>query len=341
MSFWEGHPVTTDLRVHVDGWREIYDLDDDVVASIVEGDGIHALVDLCGYTEGNRIAVFAFKSAPLRIGWVNHLDGTGRSSIDVILSDPITRDVDEAGAGPGQTCMVLECGLFSLSPPAMFPAVGELSAKRIRRLTFGGISDLARIDPGVAEAWSRILLALPGSRLLLGGVPFVCEAVKDQCIDLFAHFGTAGRVSFHEPEVEGLADAEYYNAIDVMLDTFPVNGTIETCHALWMGVPVLTLKGDRRTARYGASILTSAGRPEWIAETVDGLTHLAKSFAADIEQLARVRAGLRDSLIDTALFRPEILARSLEAAVGLALEERRKPKKKAKAKKAKAKKAAK
>jgi predicted O-linked N-acetylglucosamine transferase (SPINDLY family) len=313
------HDIVLDLQLRVDGWREIYDLDPEVVASIIQSDGIDALVDLGGLTEGNPLPALAIKPAPLRIGWLNHLDGTGTATVNLILSDPATEEIDRAGLRPGQECLTISSGLFALEPYFLLPAVGDSPAQEGGRATFGGRADLARVTPEVARTWAEILNAAPDTRLLLGGVRGPAPAVRERLAELFAHFGVAGRVSFHESEAEGLIEPEFYGEIDVLLDTFPVAGTEETCQALWMGVPVVALKGDRRCARYGASILRSAGRAEWIAADAAAYVKVAAALAADAGALAATRAGLRPSLEASDLFNPTLLARAVEAGIDLVL----------------------
>ena len=59
-----------------------------------------------------------------------------------------------------------------------------------------------------------------------------------------------------------------YALVDIALDSFPFNGVTTTCEALWMGVPVVTLPGDRPYGRVGASLLSVTGLHELIADTL-------------------------------------------------------------------------
>jgi predicted O-linked N-acetylglucosamine transferase (SPINDLY family) len=83
-----------------------------------------------------------------------------------------------------------------------------------------------------------------------------------------------------------------YNRVDVALDTFPYNVTTTTCEALWMGLPVVSLIGDRHAARVGLSLLTAIGHPEWAAENRDAYIETAVTLAQD----RALRIQLRDSL---------------------------------------------
>jgi predicted O-linked N-acetylglucosamine transferase (SPINDLY family) len=81
-----------------------------------------------------------------------------------------------------------------------------------------------------------------------------------------------------------------------------------------MGVPVLTLKGDRFISHQGETILHSAGLPEWIAENEEDYVAKASAFAGDLEQLALLRARLRGQVLASPLFDAPRFARNLEAA---------------------------
>jgi predicted O-linked N-acetylglucosamine transferase (SPINDLY family) len=104
-----------------------------------------------------------------------------------------------------------------------------------------------------------------------------------------------------------------YHDIDIALDTFPYNGTTTTFEALWMGVPVVTLRGARHAARVGASILTHMGRAEWIAADMQAYQQIAVELATDLAALAEQRRSLRAALRGSTLCDASGFARKLEA----------------------------
>jgi protein O-GlcNAc transferase len=99
-----------------------------------------------------------------------------------------------------------------------------------------------------------------------------------------------------ERTAETKAHLELYHDVDIALDTFPYHGTTTTCEALWMGVPVVALVGDRHMSRVGASLLTAIGRAEWLAHDADAYVRLASGLAGDPLRLTGIRRGLRAEL---------------------------------------------
>jgi predicted O-linked N-acetylglucosamine transferase (SPINDLY family) len=99
----------------------------------------------------------------------------------------------------------------------------------------------------------------------------------------------------------------------VALDTTPYNGTTTTCEALWVGVPVVTLEGDRHAARVGASLLGPLGAGAWVARDPASFAAIAAGLVADAAQLAAIRSGLRARMAGSALCDGVRLARGLEA----------------------------
>ena len=73
---------------------------------------------------------------------------------------------------------------------------------------------------------------------------------------------------------------EVYNRIDIALDAFPFQGNTTTCEAVWMGVPVLTLKGDRYLFHFGESINSNLGMKNWIANDYEEYISKAIKFSS-------------------------------------------------------------
>jgi len=82
-----------------------------------------------------------------------------------------------------------------------------------------------------------------------------------------------------------------------------------------MGVPVVSLAGDRPQGRMGASILAAAGCADWIASDAAQYVAVASRLSADPDGLRAVRAGLRSRLRASPLLDEERFTRNVEAAL--------------------------
>src|SRR5262249_36003564 len=156
--------------------------------------------------------------------------------------------------------------------------------------------------------WAEIMRRTPRARLLLKATQFKDAGTRARCRDAFVAAGVAAdRIEILPPLRDVFDHLALYGRVDIALDPLVYNGTTTTCDALWMGVPVVTLRGDRHAARVGASILTTTGLTPLIAETTDEYVDIATQLAGDLGGLADVRAGLRErmrasALCDTARF---------------------------------------
>jgi predicted O-linked N-acetylglucosamine transferase (SPINDLY family) len=107
---------------------------------------------------------------------------------------------------------------------------------------------------------------------------------------------------------------ETYREIDIALDPFPYCGVITTCEALSLGVPVVSLAGDRVIGRYGATLLGAVGLERLVAGTVEAYVDVAVDLARDRAGRGRLRAELRERFPRSPLSDGVAYARSLEAA---------------------------
>jgi predicted O-linked N-acetylglucosamine transferase (SPINDLY family) len=153
--------------------------------------------------------------------------------------------------------------------------------------------------------------AVPGSRLLLKAAALTYRSVRERLLAEFSARGVdADRIAFREWQTQGHLGA--YDEVDIAVDTWPFNGATTTCEALWMGVPLVTVAGDRPQARMGVSILTAAGCAEWIASDAAGFVSIAQCLASDLGALQGIRCGLRAKLSASPLLDGKGFARDFE-----------------------------
>lgn len=304
-------------RLHevISHWRvvELEDMDDKNLAHQIFDDGIDILIDLAGHTGHNRLPVFAWKPAPVQVTWLGYFATTGLSAIDWILSDRwVLPETEEAHfiEKPWR----LPDAYYCFTPPEFPLTVGHLPAAGCGQVTFGCFNNPRKLNDRVFACWSRVMAAVPGSTLLLKNKAYENATVREEITDRFARLGVdSGRLRFagQSPRAEYLAA---YNEVDIALDPFPFPGGTTSIEGLWMGVPVLTLKGDRFISHQGETILQNVGLPEWIAQDVDDYVAKAAAFAADLPALTRLRAGLREQLLASPLCDAPRFARNLEQA---------------------------
>jgi protein O-GlcNAc transferase len=306
--------TTGRLRRLADGWREIAALGDDATASLIRADRIDVLVDLSGHTKYNRLLVFAREPAPVQVTWLGYPETTGLVAVGYRISDT-TADPPEKGNLATETLVRLPDGFHCYRPPAEAPPVSALPASAAGCVTFGTFNSLAKVSSEATTLWRRILAAVPGSRLLIKSQPLADPGTRSSFVDRLGARGIPAHRLECVPGTSGLAEhLAWYHKVDIALDTFPYNGTTTTCEALWMGVPVVTLAGDRHSGRVGASLLARIGMEDLIAPTHDAYVALAAALARDSTRLSSLRAGMRARMSASPLMDAKRLARNLEQA---------------------------
>lgn len=305
---------TGDFKRITDHWRDIKALDDAAAAGLIASDAIDILVDLAGYSAGNRLGVFARKPAPIQVSYLGYPATTGLQAVDYRFTDD---QADPRGTTEHlhtEKLWRLPGGFLCYQPPAEAIVAAPPCAKH-RYITFGSFNNLAKVNADVVALWSRILNRIPGSRLLLKSKLLAYGEVRERMLQLFEDCGIAReRIELMDWCV-GLKDhLDAYRLVDIALDTFPYNGTTTTCEALWMGVPVVTLAGKEHVSRVGVSILTHAGLSEFIASDMVTYIDLAASLAGSVDELELLRKQLRTRMSESSLCDPVRITRNIEAA---------------------------
>ncbi len=282
---------TRRYRLASDGWRITTRFDDAGLADLILRDRIDVLVDVVGHLGGPRFPAVARRPAPVQILDLA-LGTSGSTAAEWIIGDPLlTPPAHDAHFSE----RVLRIPLaYCYDPLVDLPPVGPLPVLANRRVTFGSTNALVKITPSTVALWAKVLHAVPDAKLVVKGRGFSEERVKAHFARLFDRAGVgADRVELR-PWTSGFLDhLNFLNEIDIALDPVPYGGVTTTCEALWMGVPVVTIAGDRMAGRYSMALLSSVGFVEGIATDEADYVARATRLAADIDGLARIRASLR------------------------------------------------
>ncbi|MCW5626882.1 MAG: glycosyltransferase, partial [Burkholderiales bacterium] len=200
-------------------------------------------------------------------------------------------------------------------PPGSAPDV-TLPPSAVRSgFTFGSYNNFAKVTDRTMALWGRVLQAVPESRLVLKTMSLSDAEVQIRARSRLIQQGCdPDRIEIRGPVAGGSGHLASYGDIDVALDTHPYNGTTTTCESLWMGVPVITLRGDRHASRVGASLLSAIGLDDLVADNPDDYVRLAAMLARDAPRLAALRRGLRDRVKQSALVDAVGFTRALENA---------------------------
>lgn len=297
------------LQGYCDVWRGIWNGTDDAVARLIRDDGIDILVDLAGHTRGNRLLVFARKPAPVQVTYLGYGNTTGMKQMDWRLTDEVT---DPKGCDHlySEKLYRLPGCFLCWQPPADAPDVAVVPADRPMR--FGSFNAVHKINEQTIGLWSRVLKAVPSSLLVLKADGFRDDGVRLRYEKMFASQGVpVARLEFWMPPQDYKAHLSLYEHIDVALDTVPYNGTTTTCEAAWMGVPTLTLTGDRHLSRVSTSLNLTIQRSGFIAETEGQFVDRSRYWN---EHRVSFRKNMRDRMSESPLCDGVAFTRELEVA---------------------------
>ena len=282
-------------------WHSIEKKKDEEVVRQIFKDGVHILIDLQGHSAKNRLPIFMYKPAPIQATWLGQ-GSTGIPEIDYFIgSDHVTPKHEEEH----YVEKVLRLPEISqcFTPPDFDLEVKNLPAIKNNFITFGCINKLTKVNDDVIALWSKVLLSIPNSKLLLKNKDLDSKKIVEATFRRFE----SQNIKKDRLILEGHAKTrkellDVYNKIDIALDPFPFQGNTSTIEAVWMGVPVITLKGDRYLFHFGESINSNLNMLDWIAENHNEYISKAIKFSSNLKELFKIRKNLRSNALKTAVF---------------------------------------
>lgn len=308
--------MTEQLQAMAQGrWRFTKGLDVQTMEALIRDDQIDILIDLSGHVEHNALETFARKPAPVQATWASYPATTGLANMDYVITDRVMLPPDSAQLQYWTETPQYLPNSFVAYRPFMFnperhiiPAynVEDTPAKKNGYITFGSGTNPVRLTEFTIALWAKVMRATPKSMLRLEyplslpALQLVNTGPLAKVFDLFQKYGierTRIQVSLRNSQSQYF----FYHDIDIALDCFPSNTGVTTLDTLWMGVPLVTLKGEAAASRIGASFLKQLNKDEWVAENAEDFVTIASSLAADIEALNVTRHSLRPAMQASAL----------------------------------------
>jgi predicted O-linked N-acetylglucosamine transferase (SPINDLY family) len=274
-------------------WRDISAKTDDEAEAMIRADKIDILVDLSGHTGGNRLPLLTRKPAPVQChGW-GFAHGSGLPEVDYFLADRYSIPVEERQYFAEKIWDTTSI-IGYLPAEYQQPGISPPPVTRDGTFTFGVFGRFEKYSPPALEAWHKILLRTPNSRLLVKDLamrrPYVIRHIREVMHDI-----DPKRLMF----VQATSHPEHmlsYQQVDLVLDTFPHTGGVTALEILYMGVPVVTLYNGQVGGRTTSVALKTIGRVSWVASSIDEYVRKAVKLAEERTELANARKQLREEM---------------------------------------------
>ncbi|WP_058641716.1 tetratricopeptide repeat protein [Pseudacidovorax intermedius] len=303
---------TEALKTDVPHWHDVRGLDDEALTALIRSHGIDVLVDLSGHTEDNRLLVFARRAAPVQVTWLGFMHPLGMKAMDY-------RIVDAAIAPPGHEAFYSErlfrvpC-MASYTPPPYAPLCQAPPMLRKGHPTLISLNNSAKITDAMLALWARILAARPEAQLIVmvkERTPEAAQAAMQARVEA-AGLPLERTFVMHQQPLEQFM--ELGHVADLALDTAPISGGTTTLHALWMGLPVIAMDGERGVDACTARTLQGLGLHEDVATDEDGYVAAALRRLDDPDGLLRFRQEARARMLAGPLMDYAARTRELEQA---------------------------
>jgi predicted O-linked N-acetylglucosamine transferase (SPINDLY family) len=311
----EEDDLSARLRARVDHWRAVGGLSADDLERALRADRLDLLVELSGHSDGHRLAVVARRVAPVQATYLGYPNTTGLRAVDYRITDAQADPPGESDALHTERLVRLPGTFLCYAPPYAGEPAARPPVRARGRITFGSFNNFAKLSASNIALWARVLDAMPDATLLIKTSGLQDPGLQELVAERFRAAGIdRARLELTAPNDSIEEHMRCYDRVDIALDSYPYHGTTTTMDALWMGVPVVTLRGDRHAARVSASILHTLGLDELVAGSAQEYAAIAQRLARDPDQLETLRRTLRERVRASPLMDGTRFTRELENA---------------------------
>lgn len=274
-------------------WNDIDSLNNADAAKIIQGQNIDILIDLDGYTKNNSLKLFSFKPAPVQISWCGYLNSTGIKEIDYIIADQevITKQTEDFYS---EKILRLPNFFVNMSKPEGDLFISrEIPAKKNKYITYCSFNNVLKYNLEVIKCWCEILESVKNSKLILLDSRYNEEEYCKYILEIFNNNKKKDILFNNNIIFLGYKNRkdllEMYNKADIALDTFPYGGITTSLEAVYMGVPVLTIKGDSFFSRATFSLNRNLGLDNFIANDKDNYIKKAIELSKNLYKIQDIK----------------------------------------------------
>ncbi|WP_294636672.1 tetratricopeptide repeat protein [uncultured Aquabacterium sp.] len=279
------------IRRAADHFVDLRLVGDALAARRIREDQIDILIDVKGHTSGSRLAIFAYRPAPIQVTWLAFPGTTGATYIDYFIGDAIASPASEAQHYTEKLALMPQCYQPNDRRRAL-PGVTSRSEHGLPdgALVLCGFNQPFKLSGEVFDSWCRILQSVPRAVLwLLAWNDSMADAVRSEA----SRRGIDPSRLVFAPKVSFEQHISRFALADVFLDSWPCNGHTTVSDALWAGVPVVTYRGRTFASRVAASLLHNVGMPDMVCESVSEYEQAVLRLCHG----PQLRASLRDKLV--------------------------------------------
>jgi len=291
-------------------WINIFKLSDSEIINKLRDDNIQILFDLSGFTKGGRVNIFYHQPCPIQISWCGYLASVGMEKNHYIFADKYTIPEVDENKYKEKICR-LDKTWSVLSKNHNVVANSNIPALKNKFISFGSFNNILKINHKVVSTWSKILCRILNSKLYLFSDNFNEQEFKSYFEKLFLDNGVQLNQLFFQSSLKRDDLLNKYNLIDIALDTFPYSGGTTSLESYWMGVPVLTKKGDYFISKSTESINKNIGLNDWIANDESDYINKAVNFSNNLNFLQSVKIYLLENRETFAIFDSKDFAKQM------------------------------
>ena len=296
-----------------DHYHEVYRYSDRAISNLSRELEIDIAIDLKGYTEGSRTALFAERAAPVQINFLGFPGTMGADYIDYIVADDYLITPENRAFFSEKVIFMPDC--YQPNHPGR-PKPDGLTERPAElpkdKFIFCSFNNAYKITPSQFSLWMKILQAAPDSVLWMLKAT---ERAEKNLLEAATQAGIdPSRIIFAKflPEAQHL---ERLTHADLFLDSFPCNAHTTASDALWAGVPLLSRSGETFASRVAGSLLCSVGAAELIVANEEDYFDKALKIYQDPQYLAQLKALVKTGIQDGPLYNIQKFTREFETAM--------------------------